>query len=86
MRTSMHRFKREVIQHNLTADLRQDQLENFYNTLVTSLGSYVMPIRRLTDLQPWGITLPAGPTTDASTLDTVTWLLFGKLLEVIPEE
>jgi hypothetical protein len=45
MRTSIqvmaniHRFKREVIQHDLTADPRQDQLENFYNTLITSLES-----------------------------------------------
>jgi hypothetical protein len=46
--SNIHRFKREVIQHNLTADPRQDQLENFYNTLVTSLESYEMPIRRLT--------------------------------------
>ncbi len=27
--SNIHRFKREVIQHNLTADPRQDQLENF---------------------------------------------------------
>jgi vacuolar-type H+-ATPase subunit H len=92
MRTSIqvmlniHRFKREVIEHNLTADPRQDQLENFFNTLVTSLESYEMPIRRLTHLQPWGTTLPSEPTISASTLDTVTWVLFGKLLEAIPEE
>ncbi len=83
---NIYRFKREVIQHNLTTDPRQDQLENFYNTLVTSLESYEMPIRRLTTLQPRGTTLPSEPTIDASTLDTVTRVLFGKLLEAIPEE
>jgi bisphosphoglycerate-dependent phosphoglycerate mutase len=72
--SNIHRFKREVIQHNLTADPRQDQLENFYNTLVTSLESYVMPITRLTNLQPRGTTLPPKPTIDAPALDTVTHL------------
>jgi hypothetical protein len=84
--SNIHRFKREVIRHNLTADPHQDQLENFYNTLVTSLESYEMPIRILTHLQPWGTILPSEPTTDASTLNTVTRELFGKLLEAIPEE
>jgi hypothetical protein len=84
--SNIHRFKREVIHHNLTADPRQDQLENFYNTLITSLKSYEMPIRRLTHLEPRGTTLPSKPTIDASTLDTVTRVLFGKLLEAIPEE
>jgi hypothetical protein len=92
MRTSIqvmaniHRFKREVIQHNLTEDPRQDQLENFYNTLVTSLESYEMPIMRLTNLQRRGTTLPSEPTINALTLKTVTQVLFGKLLEAIPEE
>jgi hypothetical protein len=85
--SNIHRFKREVIQHNLTADPRQDQLENFYNTLVISLESYEMPIRRLANLQPRGTTLPPESTIDALTLDTVTQVLFSKLLEeVIPEE
>jgi hypothetical protein len=84
--SNIHRFKREVIQHSLTADPRQDQLENFFNTLVISLESYEMPIRRLANLQPRGTTLPPEPTIDASALGTVKRVLFGKLLEAIPEE
>jgi hypothetical protein len=50
--SNIHRFKREIIHHNLPADPHQDQLEHFYNALVTSLESNKMPIRRLNTLQP----------------------------------
>jgi hypothetical protein len=42
--SNIHRFKREIVHHNLPADPRQDQLEHFYYTLATLLESNEMPI------------------------------------------
>jgi hypothetical protein len=84
--SNIHRFKKETIQHNLPAEPRQDQLEHFYNALVTSLESNEMPIQRLNTLQPRGTTLPSEPTIDAPTLDTCNRVLFNKLMESIPDE
>jgi hypothetical protein len=82
--SNIHRFKREIIHHNLPAEPRQDQLEHFYKALVTSLESNEMPIRRLSTLQPRGTTLPSEPIADATTLDTVNRVLLNKLMESIP--
>jgi hypothetical protein len=84
--SNIHHFKREIIHHNLPANPRQDQLEDFYNALVTSLESNEMPIRRLDTLQPQGTTLPSEPTINATTLNTVNRVLFNKLMESIPDE
>jgi hypothetical protein len=84
--SNIHHFKREIIHYNLPADPRQDQLEHFYNALVTSLESNKMPIQLLNTQQPQGTTLPAESTVDATTLDTVNRILVNKLMKSIPDE
>ena len=84
--SNIPRFRRETIQHNLTNGPRQDQLESFYDSLVTTMDAYAMPILRRQELQPRGTTVPLEPTVHEETLQKITRILFGKLLETIPEE
>jgi vacuolar-type H+-ATPase subunit H len=84
--SNIPRFRTETIQHNLTNDPRQDQLESFYDSLATTMDAYEMPILRRQELQPRGTTVPLDPTVHDETLQKITRILFGKLLETIPEE
>jgi hypothetical protein len=84
--SNIPRFRRETIQHNLTNEPRQDQLESFYDSLVTTMDSYEMPILRRQELQPRGTTVPLQSAVHDEILLKISRILFGKLLETIPEE
>jgi hypothetical protein len=84
--SNIPQFRTETIQHNLTNDPRQDQLESFYDSLANTMDAYEMPILRRQELQPRGTTVPLDPTVHDETLQKITRILFRKLLETIPEE
>ena len=83
---NLPRFKKEIIQHNLRPDPRQDQLESFYDTMVTSLESYEIPILRRQDLRPRGTTRPSEPLINVEVDSIVSRVIYNKLLETIPDE
>jgi hypothetical protein len=84
--SNLPRFTKEVIQHNLRPDPRQDQLESFYDTLVTSLESYEIPILRRQDLRPRGNTKPPERLVNEQVESTVSRVIYNKLLETIPDD
>jgi hypothetical protein len=84
--SNLPRFTKEIIQHNLRPDPRQDQLESFYDTLVTSLESYEIPILRRQDLRPRGNTKPSERLVNEQVESTASRVIYNKLLETIPDE
>ena len=83
---NLPKFRKEIIPCHLPEDPRQDQLEQFYDTVANMMHIYELPILHRQDLTKQGNTCPNETYLTPEMTENVNRMLYHKLIETIPED
>ena len=83
---NLPKFRKEIIPCHLPAEPRQDQLEQFYDTIANMMHIYELPILHRKDLTKQGSTCPRETYLTPEMTENVNRMLYHKLIEMIPED
>ena len=83
---NLPQFRKETIIVHLEGDPRQDQLEQFYDTIANMMHIYELPLLHRKDLTKNGTTCPTKTYLPPDVVDNVNRTLYQKLIEIVPDE